>query len=207
MNNIGVVIIGRNEGERLKTCVRSLSSIECQLVYVESDSTDQSVEFVSSQGFDVINLDMSIPFSAGRARNEGYRYLLQKYPLIEFIQFVDGDCEVQPDWIEPACAHLIRYAELAAVCGRCRELYPDATIYNQLCGIEWDTPVGSALATGVNALFRAQALTDVNGFSSQVIAGEEPEMCLRMMHHGWKIERLGVAMVLHDANIKQISQW
>lgn len=202
-----MVIIGRNEGDRLKCCVNSLTSDSLKIVYVDSASSDDSVAFVRSAGFDVVELDMSIPFSAARARNEGYRYLLNRYPNIEYIQFVDGDCEIDSDWISTAHEYLVSHAELAAVCGRRVERFPEKTIYNQLCDIEWNTPVGPARATGGDFMCRAQALLDVDGFSPQVIAGEEPEMCLRMRQKGWKIERLGHNMTLHDANMTHFSQW
>lgn len=207
MKNVGVVVIGRNEGERLKACINSLSKLDLKIVYVDSGSTDNSVGFVKEQGFDVVELDMSIPFSAGRARNEGYRFLLDQYDDLEFIQFVDGDCEICEGWLPSAYKHLQAHSGLASVCGRRKERYPDKTFYNKLCDIEWNTPVGLALATGGDFLCRKQALIDVNGFSPQVIAGEEPEMCYRMRMLGWQIERLDIEMTLHDADMTRFSQW
>ncbi len=207
MINLGVVVIGRNEGERLENCILSLAQFELKIVYVDSNSTDNSVEFVRSRGFDVLELDMSLPFSAARARNEGYQYLLEKYPETEYVQFVDGDCEVNDQWLGIALDHLQLNAELASVCGRRKERYPDRTIFNRLCDIEWNSPVGMAKSTGGDFMCRVQALLDVNGFAPQVIAGEEPEMCFRMRQKGWKIERLDHDMTLHDANIIRVSQW
>lgn len=206
MNSIGVVVIGRNEGERLKTCIRSLADYALSIVYVDSGSTDGSVAFVTEQGFDVVELDMSLPFSAGRARNEGYRYLLAQYPNIEFIQFVDGDCEICAGWIERAYQYLTQNTSLASVCGRRKERYPEQSVYNQLCDIEWNTPVGKAMATGGDFMCRKQALVDVGGFAPHVIAGEEPEMCFRMRAKGWEIERIDADMTLHDAAMTELSQ-
>jgi GT2 family glycosyltransferase len=207
MNNVGVVVIGRNEGERLKVCIRSLAVSKLRIVYVDSGSTDGSVQFVRDQGFEVIALDMTIPFSAARARNEGYRFLLDKYAEINLIQFIDGDCEICEGWIQEAYKHLSEHAGLAAVCGRRRERYPRATLYNKLCDMEWDTPVGLAMATGGDFMCRKKALIEVNGFLPQVIAGEEPELCFRMREKGWEIERIDAEMTLHDANMTVFSQW
>lgn len=206
MQAIGVVVIGRNEGERLKACIRSLSNYAVRIVYVDSGSVDHSVAFVQSQGFDTVSLDMSIPFSAGRARNEGYRFLLKKYDDLMFIQFVDGDCEICDGWIVQAYDYLQKNDHVASVCGRRKERYPESSIYNQLCDIEWNTPVGSAMATGGDFMCRKQALIDVDGFAPQVIAGEEPEMCFRMRQKGWKIERLAGDMTWHDADMTALSQ-
>ncbi len=207
MNNVGVVVIGRNEGDVLKRCITSLAASDLKIVYVDSGSTDGSSDYVESLGFDVVALDMSIPFSAARARNEGYHFLIEKYQMIDFIQFVDGDCEVSSGWVTLAYEHLNSNDHLAAVCGRRKERYPDKTLYNKFCDLEWDTPIGLAMATGGDFMCRKEALVAVDGFRSQVIAGEEPEMCFRMRQLGWKIERLDADMTLHDANMTKFSQW
>jgi glycosyltransferase involved in cell wall biosynthesis len=210
MNNklkIGVVIIGRNEGQRLIKCLDSTLSENTYVVYVDSNSSDNSAENAKNAGAEVINLDMSKPFSAARARNTGWKFLLAHYPDIEFIQFIDGDCELQNTWLEQAHNFLIEHAQYAIVCGRRRERYPNATIYNQFCDDEWNTPVGDALACGGDALIRVQCLIEVDGYKDFFVAGEEPEMCYRLRQKGWKIYRLDEEMTLHDANITRFSQW
>jgi glycosyltransferase involved in cell wall biosynthesis len=204
---IGVVIIGRNEGERLIKCLDSTQSENTHVVYVDSNSSDNSVENARNAGADVINLDMSKPFSAARARNTGWQFLLAHYPDIEFIQFIDGDCELQDTWLEQAHDYLIEHAQYAIVCGRRRERYPNTTLYNQFCDDEWNTPVGDALTCGGDALMRAQCLIEVDGYKDFFVAGEEPEMCYRLRQKSWQIYRLNAEMTLHDANITRFSQW
>ncbi|MGB2833853.1 MAG: glycosyltransferase [Methylotenera sp.] len=204
---VGVVIIGRNEGERLVNCLRSLADTPCQLVYVDSGSTDDSVNVARKLGAEVVVLDMSIPFTAARARNEGFAYLKSLDPQIEVVQFVDGDCEVIATWLEKASAFLGEHIEVAAVCGRLRERYPNKTVYNKLCDQEWNTPIGEAKACGGIALMRVMAFEKVDGFRADLIAGEEPELCLRLRAAGWKIWRLDEEMALHDAAMTKFSQW
>ncbi len=205
--NIGAVVIGRNEGARLKQCLNSLvNELEC-IVYVDSGSTDGSIALAQSLGVIVITLDMTQPFTAARARNAGLVPLVESYPSIDYVQFVDGDCEVQSGWITKAIDFLDSHPDFAAVCGRRRERYPDASIYNLLCDIEWDTPIGEAKACGGDALFRLTALQAVDGYREGLIAGEEPEMCYRMRQQGWKIMRLDAEMTLHDAAMTRLGQW
>jgi glycosyltransferase involved in cell wall biosynthesis len=204
---IGVIIIGRNEGERLIACLNSVKPQDNAVVYVDSNSGDNSVENAKKTGADVINLDMSKPFSAARARNCGWKFLLAHYPDIEFFQFIDGDCELQNTWLEQAHNFLIKHAQYAIVCGRRRERYPNASLYNQFCDDEWNTPVGDALACGGDALIRMSALIEVDGYKDFVVAGEEPEMCYRLRQNGWQIYRLDEEMTLHDANITRFGQW
>lgn len=204
---LGAVIIGRNEGVRLKQCLASLCREIEHIVYVDSGSTDNSVEMALSLGVEVVSLDLTQPFTAARARNAGLAKLMENNANLAYIQFVDGDCEVQPAWLTKATEFLESHHDFAAVCGRRRERYPEASIYNLLCDIEWDTPVGEARACGGDALFRLTALQAVGGYRESLIAGEEPEMCFRMRQLGWKIMRLDVEMTLHDAAMTRIGQW
>ena len=201
------VVIGRNEGVRLVTCLESLlKSLDC-IVYVDSGSSDNSLLEASGLDVDCVSLDLSIPFTAARARNEGSRYLLKNYPSLEYIQFVDGDCEVKPKWVKLAQDFLDNESSFAVVCGRRRERFPEQSIYNRLCDVEWNTPVGDAMACGGDAMVRVDAFKQVDGYRDDLIAGEEPEMCFRLRSSGWKIGRIDVEMVLHDANITKVSQW
>ena len=207
MKQIGLVAIGRNEGQRLRQCLVSATNKVARVVYVDSGSTDGSLELARSLGADTVELDLSIPFTAARARNEGFARLLELAPDIEFVQFVDGDCEVVDGWIELAQQELAAKPELAVVCGRRRERFPNATAYNRLCDIEWDTPIGEAKACGGDSMMRVKAFEQVGGFNPALIAGEEPELCVRLRQNGWKIERLDAEMTLHDAQMTGFDQW
>ncbi|MDX2021233.1 MAG: glycosyltransferase family A protein [Deltaproteobacteria bacterium] len=203
----GCVAIGRNEGERLERCLRSLARDCDAVVYVDSGSRDNSVAFAQAQGARVVNLDLSRPFTAARARNEGWRALLQQHPQTQYIQFLDGDCEMVDGWLAHAKAYLDEHPEVAVVCGRRRERYPERSVYNRLCDQEWDTPVGEALACGGDALFRRNVLEQVGGYRDDLIAGEEPELCVRIRQLGHKVVRLDAEMTLHDAAMTEFAQW
>jgi GT2 family glycosyltransferase len=207
MNRIGLVAIGRNEGQRLRQCLLSALGKVALIVYVDSGSTDGSVELARSLRVDVVELDLSTPFTAARARNTGVAHLLAADAQIEFIQFVDGDCEVVSGWLDRAQRELDTQPNIAVVCGRRRERYPDLSIYNRLCDMEWDTPIGEATACGGDAMMRLEAFQQVGGFNPTLIAGEEPELCVRLRQKGWKILRLDAEMTLHDAQMKRFNQW
>ena len=204
---VGVVVIGRNEGERLKRCLRSLFGRVETVVYVDSGSTDDSVEFARSLGAQIIDLDASQPFTMARGRNAGWRHLAESSNPTEFVQFVDGDCEVAPHWIGHALEAMRRDNRIGVVCGRRRERFPDATLYNRLIDMEWDDEPGDVAACGGDALMRLCALQEVSGYHDSMIAGEEPEMCARMRLNGWRIVRIHAEMTLHDAALLRFSQW
>jgi glycosyltransferase involved in cell wall biosynthesis len=206
-DQVAVVIIGRNEGSRLLSCLQSLVMQAPQIVYVDSGSTDDSVNTALNAGAVVVALDMAVPFTAARARNEGFERVRKLYPLAEYVQFVDGDCEVAPEWLKSAVDFLDEHQAVAAVCGRRSERFPEKTIYNQLCDMEWDTPVGETKACGGDVLMRMRAFESVHGFRSDLIAGEEPELCVRLRANRWKIWRIDQEMTIHDAAMTKFSQW
>jgi GT2 family glycosyltransferase len=205
--DVGVVAIGRNEGERLQRCLRSLPTDIGLVVYVDSGSTDGSAQFARQHGAQVVDLDMSRPFTAARARNAGVERLRQVRPELALVQFVDGDCELDAGWLGAGLQVLDTDATTAVVCGRRREISPRETPYNQLCDMEWDTPIGEASACGGDALIRLDALRQVGGYDETLIAGEEPEMCLRLRRAGYRIQRIDHEMTRHDAHITRFSQW
>lgn len=202
--SVGAVVIGRNEGDRLLACLDALKGQVAEIIYVDSGSTDGSPEAARARGVRVVALDMAQPFTAARARNAGLGAL---GPGVELVQFLDGDCVIQPGWIDAAQDFLAGHPEVAVVCGRRREEQPGASLYNRLVDREWDTPIGAARACGGDALMRRAPLDAAGGYRESLIAGEEPELCLRLRRAGWKVWRLDREMTRHDARITRFGQW
>ncbi|WP_374882535.1 glycosyltransferase [Microseira sp. BLCC-F43] len=207
-NKIGVVVIGRNEGSRL---VRSLNSVVGEsrpVVYVDSGSTDSSCAFARSIGVEVVELDMSIPFTAARARNAGFERLRQLHPTVEYVQFIDGDCEVIEGWLIAGAETLEAKPDVVAVCGWTCERHPERNIYTRICNIEWHMgPVGEISNFGGNVMIRADALAAVGGFNPSVIAAEDDELGVRLRQAGGKLLRLDRDSVLHEVDMDRLWQW
>jgi GT2 family glycosyltransferase len=204
---LAAVVIGRNEGERFRRCLDSLRGSVSAIVYVDSGSTDGSIAYARENGADVVELDSSIPFTAARARNARFERVRELAPEAALVMFVDGDCEVRPEWLPDAQAFLDQHPGYAVACGRRRERFPEATVYNYLCDVDWNTPIGDADASGGDAMMRVDAFDEAGGFNPSLIAGEEPELCIRLGRAGWKIRGLDQEMTLHDANVTRFSQW
>ena len=119
--DIGIVVIGRNEGKRLIRCLNSAKACATAIVYVDSGSTDRSIENAKEIGAHVVELDLTSPFTAARARNEGYMTIRKLKPDISLIQFVDGDCCLAPQWLEASRAFVLEHGDVAIACGRRRE--------------------------------------------------------------------------------------
>jgi glycosyltransferase involved in cell wall biosynthesis len=208
MTSFGVVVIGRNEGDRLKRCLESVQGLSKGVVYVDSGSTDHSLSIARACMATIVELDLQTPFTAARARNEGFHKLIQMQPALDYVFFVDGDCEVVSGWLEKARQFLDQHSDVAVVSGLRRERFPEKSIYNLLIDIEWrEYPFGDVKICGGDALIRVGALQQVKGYRADLICGEEPEMCFRLRQVGWRIWRLHEPMALHDAAMYRFGQW
>jgi glycosyltransferase involved in cell wall biosynthesis len=202
----GAVVIGRNEGERLRSCLASVSHA-VHIVYVDSGSTDNSLASAREMGAEVLELDMTVPFTAARARNSGFRRIQELDRTLSYVQFIDGDCQMINIWPQLAGSFLECNPSVAAVTGRRRERFPERSIYNWLCDMEWSGPPGEVRSFGGDVMMRASALDVAGGYRDDMIAGEEPELCVRLRRANWRIWRLDAEMTLHDAAMIRFSQW
>jgi GT2 family glycosyltransferase len=207
LTRTAIVVIGCNEGERLRRCLDAAAREGAPIVYVDCRSTDGSPRVASHRGISVIGLDSATPLTAARARNAGVDEALRLHPETELVQFVDGDCELVPGWIERGRRALEADPRRAAVCGRVRERERNRSVYNLLCDLEWDAAGGEVRACNGNAMVRVDAFREVGGFDRRLVAGAGPELCQRLRRRGWRIFRSEGNMLLHDARMLRFSQW
>jgi GT2 family glycosyltransferase len=206
--DVGIVVIGRNEGARLRASLDSVTGIAARIVYVDSGSTDGSVELARRQGVDVVELDPSTPFSAARARNAGHQRLVGANPGLRFLQFLDGDSALCRDWIPYALESLAGNPALAIVAGYVRERSADASIFNRLGELEWNfAGIGEVTEVGGIFMTRREAFESIGGFDATVPVGEEPELCQRLSRQGWRFARLDRDMAIHDSGMTELRQW
>jgi len=202
---LSVVVIGRNEGERLSRCLESISQTRplqgsVEVIYVDSGSTDGSLERAAHFKVRIIKLESANPCAAA-GRNAGWR--AAKAPVVLFL---DGDTVLESNFIADSIAEL-NDPNMAVVFGNRREIAPEASIYNRLLDRDWIMPVGTVDFCGGDALMRREALESVGGFDERLIAGEEPEMCRRIRALGFSILHVDRPMTGHDLAMTRFSQY
>ncbi|HEV2593837.1 MAG TPA: glycosyltransferase family 2 protein [Sphingomicrobium sp.] len=210
LDGMAAVVIGRNEGLRLEPALKSVQGAGLPLVYVDSGSVDGSPRRAREMGVAVVEVDPRTPFSAGRGRNEGLQEVLKRWPNTRFVLFLDGDCILDPRFPPAALGAFDQHEECAIITGHLSERFPDRSVYNRLCAIEWQSPSG--LMTNMNSLggimvVRVSAFLSVGGFKLQAIAGEEPDLGSRLITAGHTIIKVDAPMATHDAEILKFSQW
>lgn len=204
----GVIVIGRNEGERLRRAFASLPLAEVAVLYVDSGSTDGSVELATSMGIPVHCLDSSMSFSAARARLEGAKLLMSNNPDMEFVYFLDGDCTLKKSWLINAIQFLELNQDVGIVCGKLEEEAPERSIYNRLSAIKWKAvQIGEIDSCGGIFLIRRAIYEAVGGFNPLLMTGEEADLCLRVREKGYKVFRLDEYMARHDTDLVNFKDW
>lgn len=203
--SLSVVIIGRNEGHRLVSCLESVAAMRRvgpspEIIYVDSASSDGSVERAVQLGAKVISVEPARP-SAAVGRNAGW---LAAHGSI--VLFLDGDMTVMPDFVERTIGEF-NDPRVGIAFGDCRESNPGGSIYNRILDLDWIVPVGPVEYCGGAALVRRELLERVGGYNENLIAAEDTELCSRIRAIGYTILHVGRLMVHHDLAITRFSQY
>lgn len=206
-DRVGVVVIGRNEGQRLVLCLESISAMGLPCIYVDSQSKDNSVVEAKERGAITLVLDDSSPINASRARNAGFEKISQAFPELDYIHFIDADCELNISWIEHACEALDTKKDVSIVAGRLHEKHRNKSVYMRLCDIDWYIPPGYAKRCGGIFTIKREAFEELGGFDESLIAGADPEFCHRLELKGGRVLVLNVDMGTHDSAMYHFSQW
>ena len=197
---LSVVVIGRNEGARLSRCLESIrrGTVDAgatEVIYVDSDSTDDSRERAAAAGAIVLRVCPARPCAA-IGRNAGWRAARGG-----FVLFLDGDTVLDAGFLPRALAAL-RDQSVAVAWGHRRELAPRQSWYVRALDLDWVYAPGVVAFCGGDALMRRSVLEACGGFDESLIAGEEPELCQRIRAAGHAILHLDLPMTLHDLGIR-----
>ena len=155
----------------------------------------------------VVELDMSLPFTAARAATKALARLEKINPAIRFVQFVDGDCEDRRRLAGDGQRVLEERHDVAVVAGRRRERPPRADDLQSLGRPRVGLADRRSQILRWRRMVRGDAFRQVGGYNPTLIAGEEPDLCVRLRQHGWIILRIDAEMTLHDIAMTRFSQW
>lgn len=192
---ISVVVIGKNEGERLGACLDSvreaLSVLAHEVLYVDSCSTDGSVALARVRGARCFLLGETRT-TAGLGRLVG-----AKEARGEYLLFLDGDMRLCPGFAERAMMAMAAKG-YDGVCGIREDVYlrgGEVTARSENyfgCTRERIAP-----AFGGALFISAQALADCGGWSADTVACEEAELHARLIAAGCRIAEIPVPMIVH----------
>jgi glycosyltransferase involved in cell wall biosynthesis len=194
------VVIGRNEEKNLGRCLesvlRQIAGSTHDVIYVDSRSTDRSVEIARGfAGVRVHVLEDQKP-SAAKARNAGWRLATDA----TFVHFVDGDTVLADGWLLHAL-QAIADPKVGAVFGRFREMHPEASVYNKVADLDWPRDNGPVETFGGIVLVRRTCLVEADGFDERLRVGEDPALALEIRRRGHAILQIEPLMAWHDIDL------
>ena len=201
--SVSCVVIGLNCARTIEQCLQSIERCDypniVETIFVDSGSTDQTIDIVSKLRFvRLVRLSDVFP-TAGKGRNAGWQSARG-----ELIQFLDGDTVMDPHWISVATQHIEH--KIAAVQGHRRELYPSKNYFHRVTNLEWPTRVGDLSEFGGDILIRRDVLAQLQGYGPYK-AGEEPELASRIQAAGFRIIGIDHIMTLHDINMNSFKEY
>jgi cellulose synthase/poly-beta-1,6-N-acetylglucosamine synthase-like glycosyltransferase len=203
---VSVIVIGRNEGERLSQCLRSIREMDfprhqLEIIYVDSHSSDDSVSRAREQQVRTVALSPGPP-TAARGRNEGTQLATG-----QFLIFLDGETLVAPQFLTHALAYLEEHPDVAVYCGHRRELNPQQSIYTRVFDLDWRFHSGESDYCGGDAVIRKSVFDEVGGFRPEVICSEDAELCTRIRAAGYTIWHADELMTQHDMAITRFTAY
>lgn len=206
---ISVVIIGINVEKYLGACIDAVRAADypqqkIEIIFVDGGSSDLSVKIATDfEGVKVIELNDPHP-TPGRGRNAGYGLSSGEY-----IQFLDADTEMDPQWLKKALSFFEdrSQGQVMAVCGRRSEKYPQKNFYHKLGNIEWIYEYGPCRYFGGDVLIKREAMEVTHGYDGDLVAGEDPELSYRVRQWGGTILRVDEPMTTHDLNMTRFRQY
>ena len=192
---LSVVIIGRNEEQFIAKSIRSALAAAPELpgvevIFVDSASTDRSVEIATQFPIRILQLRPEWPLCVAAGRYTGFRYSCGEYTM-----FLDGDAEVEKDWLVRAINFMDRNPKYGGIAGVLDEKYIDMNGVDRggrenVRRQDVSKELIDCKTLGGIALFRRLALEKAGTVNPHLPTAEDHELCMRIRNCGFKLARI-----------------
>lgn len=194
---VSIIVKALNEERHIDAALRSAldaaADIGGEVILADSGSTDRTVEIARQLPVTVLQLCHPAERRCGIGPQLGYQVARG-----QFVYVLDGDMEIDRDFLPTALEVLAANPRLAGVAGRVEE-ESDASYQfrgRKRRAAEWRAQACEWLDMG--GLYRVEALREVGYLSNRNLhAYEEMELGLRLTSAGWSLQRLPLRGVLH----------
>ncbi len=213
MTKLTVVMISKNQAwntaRQIESVLKETSCVSSkEIVLVDSASTDETTDIARNYPITVLRLQPTQHLTPAAGR-----YIGAKYTMGEMVLFLDGDMELYPGWLEKALQFIQDKPDVAVITGQLIDL-PTASepddkppLVNPDVYEATEIPYG-----GGAALYRRSVLDEVGSFNPYLHSDEEPDLCIRIRHAGYRIIQLHYPIAYHysdpqDMLSTQIGRW
>jgi glycosyltransferase involved in cell wall biosynthesis len=188
---LSVVLIARNEEQRIGDCIASVleatRGIDAEVLLVDSASQDRTAAIARELGIRTLFVPGIAEPSAALGRRIGEQNCSGRY-----IQFLDGDMTIDPDWLLAALKYLaVADRSVAAVSGEIRQnptTNPHREYRRRNLARMTTTHEPRELKSLYGAfMIRAGVLREVGSFDASLKANEEGDLSDRLRAAGYRI--------------------
>ena len=199
MIELSVVLISKNQewniARLVESVLRETDSLPArEIVLVDSASTDRTTEIAARYPIAVLKLRPEQRLTAAAGRYVGY-----KQTTGDLVLFLDGDMELCEGWLHEALDVMQSRSDVAVISGMIidRPKPTHTSTAEDLEPLEMDTAGLDVPHGGGAAMYRRSVLERVGTFNPYLYSDEEPELCLRVRHAGYRVFRLPRPVVFH----------
>lgn len=203
MTDLSVVLISKNQEWSIARLIESviheteiISSKE--IVLVDSASTDRTTNIASGYPIDVLRLQPNQRLTPAAGRYIGYNHTTGNLVL-----FLDGDMELYPGWLEKALGFIQSSPATAVVTGQFIDLPKTTEFAHAASQVNTTQDSFSEVRQGGGAaMYRRSVLEEVGSFNPYLYSEEEPELCIRIRHAGYRVVQLNHPIAYHYSDSK-----
>jgi len=198
IDEITFIIIGRNEAINLPRCFSSIKKISKNIIFVDSDSSDNSIEIAKEYKIKTILKVKSNYGTPALSRSVGAKKVKTKY-----IHFVDGDMEIEESWPQKAIDRLESNNKIAAVHGY-KKVYTknDKDFYILSDSKDWQADYLQGAFLIDRSIYNI-----AGGLDGRLFGEEERDLYVRIKAHGYEAWYIHQLMASHyDLKKKSINR-
>lgn len=194
---VSVVIKALNEEHHIESCVASAvaaaNALSGDVILADSGSTDRTIDIASRYPIKIVQLADVSQRRCGIGPQLGYQFAEGKYVYI-----LDGDMELDPEFLPAAIQEFEGDAKLAGVAGLVEEQSDGSVQFRGRKARNFEGTPGDVEWLDMGGLYRREAIQQVHYISNRnLYAHEEKELGLRLSTKGWRLTRLPIKSITH----------
>jgi glycosyltransferase involved in cell wall biosynthesis len=199
MTDLSVVLISKDQdwniGRLIESVLAETGAFNSnEILLVDSASSDATIHIAAKYPINIIQLQADQRLTAAAGRFVGYNNTTG-----ELILFLDGDMALCKGWLKKAITVMHQRKNVAVVSGTLIEVSKsaEADVERILQQTDFTKQIKEVLHGGGAAIYRREVLEQVGTFNPYLYSDEEPELCIRIRHAGYRIFKLDYPVAFH----------
>lgn len=198
---VSVIIKTLNEERNIAACITSVlvhgADLISEIIVADSGSKDHTITIAEQYPVTIVQLQPPAKAGCGVGAQLGYQYASS-----EFVCLLDGDMELEPDFLQQALGYLKSHKQFAGVTGHIIEKELGSLEYQRRVKRQLlENPVGIIDRMNGGGLYRRESLQSVGYLSDRNLhAYEELDLGLRLSQKNWKLYRLDMSFASHKGH-------